>query len=365
MKKTLLASTALVAVGALAAAPASAAEKINVSVGGYMQQWFGWAENDSPAENGFDQKNDTEIHFKGSTVLDNGLEIGIQVELEGQTEGDQIDESYLWVEGGFGRLVMGKENGANYLMHYAPIEAGIGMNSGDISNSNDGSTAWIANTTGANFYNGIGTTFARTVDNDHNKITYFTPRFAGFQFGASYTPEQQADNDNARGMNNVNYEDGLSFGLNYDQKFNDFRVQASAGYFHADGQNGFEDAESHNWGLRLGYGGFTLAGSAAFYEKGQNGVNNFLEGQTYNAGIHWANGPLAASFSWLYGEQEGQAGGGDDELQAFMLSMGYTLGPGVEVRASAFHGEWEAEAGAGGGTDNDGFGVVAGFNLSF
>src|SRR5690606_18861891 len=134
MKKTLLASTALVAVAALAA-PASAAEKINVSVGGYMQQWFGWAENDSPAEDGFDQKNDTEIHFKGSTLLDNGLEVGIQVELEGQTEGDQIDESYLWVEGGFGRLVMGKENGANYLMHYAPIEAGIGMNRGDIFNS--------------------------------------------------------------------------------------------------------------------------------------------------------------------------------------------------------------------------------------
>ena len=40
MKKILLGSTALVAAGMIASAPASA--KIKLSVGGYMEQWVGY-----------------------------------------------------------------------------------------------------------------------------------------------------------------------------------------------------------------------------------------------------------------------------------------------------------------------------------
>ena len=81
MKKSLLATTALAALGAVAVAgPAVAAEKIKVSVGGYMEQWFGFADNKNnvaPNTDGFDQQSDGEIHFKGSTTLDNGIKVGI------------------------------------------------------------------------------------------------------------------------------------------------------------------------------------------------------------------------------------------------------------------------------------------------
>src|SRR3546814_10072096 len=41
---------------------------------------------------------DAEIWFNIRSVLDNGTVVGGRVELEGSTEGDQIDESYLFVE---------------------------------------------------------------------------------------------------------------------------------------------------------------------------------------------------------------------------------------------------------------------------
>ena len=83
----------------LTAAPAMAAEKIKISVGGYMEQWFGYVSSDDDTSgndfSGVDIKSDAEIHFKGSTTLDNGIEFGVNVQLEGNgNAGDQIDESY-------------------------------------------------------------------------------------------------------------------------------------------------------------------------------------------------------------------------------------------------------------------------------
>ena len=49
MKKILLGTTAIVAAGMIAAPSADAADKIKLSVGGYMNQWFGYttADDDS------------------------------------------------------------------------------------------------------------------------------------------------------------------------------------------------------------------------------------------------------------------------------------------------------------------------------
>ena len=47
MKKILLGSTAIVAAGMIVSAPSAiAAEKLKLSVGGYMEQWFGYVSAD-------------------------------------------------------------------------------------------------------------------------------------------------------------------------------------------------------------------------------------------------------------------------------------------------------------------------------
>ena len=141
MKKILLGSTAIVAAGMIVSAPVMAAahaEKMKLSVGGYMEQWVGFTSGDNGVNqdySGFDIKSDAEIHFKGSTKLDNGMTIGVNVQLEASQNGDQIDESYMIVKGSFGEINIGDENSAMYKMHYAPSDYGIGINSGDV-------TAW-------------------------------------------------------------------------------------------------------------------------------------------------------------------------------------------------------------------------------
>ena len=75
MKKSLLATTALAALGAVAvASPASA--KFEVGVSGYMEQWFGYSDNsDSAAADSdmFDQISDSEFFIGFSQTLDNNL----------------------------------------------------------------------------------------------------------------------------------------------------------------------------------------------------------------------------------------------------------------------------------------------------
>ena len=93
MKKILLGTTAIVAAGMIAAPSADAADKIKISVGGYMNQWFGYttADDESGEYQGFNNVSDTEIFFTGMTTLDNGISFGVNVQLEGNTSGDQID----------------------------------------------------------------------------------------------------------------------------------------------------------------------------------------------------------------------------------------------------------------------------------
>ena len=139
MKKILLGTSAV----ALASAFANSAYAVDweVRVGGYMEQYAAWASPDVDGLvdddfDGIDSKMDAEVHFVPSITLDNGLKIGADVQLEGNTDGsDQIDESFLFIDGAFGRVLLGSENSAGYLMNYgAPDVTFLNVNSGSLVN---------------------------------------------------------------------------------------------------------------------------------------------------------------------------------------------------------------------------------------
>ncbi|NJO67491.1 MAG: porin, partial [Rhodospirillales bacterium] len=115
MKKILYATTALATAALVAGAAgdaaaqeykSEAAERINLGISGYFQQWaVGVAQDikDTGPEtiktNPIDNKQNSEICFIGSTTLDNGLTVGINVQVEANTSSDQIDESFLFLQG--------------------------------------------------------------------------------------------------------------------------------------------------------------------------------------------------------------------------------------------------------------------------
>ena len=117
MKKLLSGTTALVAAGLLSSG-AYAADPIKISVGGYFAGGMIFvSQDDGAGEPGANTRNhrierEGEISFTGSTTLDNGIKVGINVQLEAETCGDQIDESFLWFEGAFGKIQFGSEDSA-------------------------------------------------------------------------------------------------------------------------------------------------------------------------------------------------------------------------------------------------------------
>ncbi|MCY4048948.1 MAG: porin, partial [Hyphomicrobiales bacterium] len=115
-----------------------------------------------------------EAQFTAQTTLDNGIDLMGRIELSGFTTSDQIDETYIRAQGGFGQVTLGADDDAWNLTHYSSPNPGL--------NGIDSPNYRHAVVTGAR----TGTNASLT--GDANKITYFTPRFSGFQFGISYTP---------------------------------------------------------------------------------------------------------------------------------------------------------------------------------
>ncbi|MCR9071052.1 MAG: porin [Alphaproteobacteria bacterium] len=354
MKKVLLGSTALVAAGLIAAPSAMAAERIQVGVGGYMEQWFGYSSVDQDAStrdvDGFDVKSDSEIHFKGSTTLDNGIEFGVNVQLEANSNsGDQIDESYMIIKGSFGEINIGSENSAMYKMHYAPSDFGIGINSGDQGDWAALSGSGISN---SGYFRGVlGSTYIEpNRANDSEKLTYYTPRFAGFQIGASYSPDTNQDN-NGPVDRNTGVSDMVAFGLNYTGDFSGVSIGASLGYgTFLESASGTNEPEAINAGLTIGFGGFGIGGSWA------NADDSNADGDAYNLGVSYSTGPFGVSLTYFNGDVEGGT-----EQNTYHLSGKYALGPGVSANATLGYAEFESNTGA----EIDATYLVTGIRLSF
>jgi outer membrane protein OmpU len=369
MKKNLLATSALVAAGALFSTAALAeAKPIEIKVGGYYEQWVGAIFQDSDVNTSryaddLDVQEDGEIHFKGSTTLDNGLTFGVNVQLEAATSGDQIDESYLFVRGSFGEIVLGSENGPAYAMHYGTdIDKGYGLEEGDTS------FYWFS----GGSQNTMHTSRLTDIDNDGQKIRWISPRMSGFQIGLSYTPEGRQDLDGRvpnEAQNGGIYEQIIAGAVNFDQKFDDVRVRVSAGgQFVSDHNGAASGGEDSVWGtalgLRIGAGGFE--GTVAWGHQNGVAVSTTIAAKTIDtitAGVAYTDGPMGVSLTGAYGTTDGGTSGRDLSQITLQLGVGYKVGPGVSINGTAVYVNSDDVVAS--GADFTGFGVVGGVKLSF
>jgi predicted porin len=321
MKKVLLATTALVAAGAMTAS-ASAAEKIKMGVGGYMNAALIVADYDDTDTTGWNGGNrravglqrEGEIIFNGSTTLDNGLTIGAQVQLEAWQSTDQVDEAFIYASGSWGRINLGAENSAAYLMHYAspaPAHWQFGLNSPNSA---------VAGTTLATNPN---------ITSDAEKITYFTPRMSGVQLGISYTPEIGSEDAPYSGTTNDNdttQGDVFEAGINYNGKFEDVSLKLAATYGQSQAEVAAQD-DANEWtvGGQVGFAGFTIG---AGFKQQENASN--VETDNWNIGARYATGPWGVGIQ--YAETESDDGVAN-EISAVALGGSYAMGPGVTMFA--------------------------------
>ena len=189
---------------------------MSVGVGGYMQQWFGYANRSDPdADGGFAVHSDSEIFFKGSLESDMGLKYSVHVELEGDGGETAMDESYVRVSGEFGQIEFGFRDHAMVRMHSGIKDVGIGLTSGDTQ-------AWIPGT----YLETAGHAGTAGGGNDP-KINYISPRAAGLQVGLSYAPD---DGSSRTTTPSGNDDSTWGAGLNFKQAVGDLNFTFSLGH---------------------------------------------------------------------------------------------------------------------------------------
>jgi len=376
MKKLLLGTTALVAVGALAA-PAQAADPISLSLGG---QYFAAAgveltdQNDAAGQPGADRRDhgfyhSSDISFSGETTTDNGVDVGVAFQLEGESNDDQVNEAYIYFEGNFGRVEFGSIDGAAFrtsvFLPSAYFFMGPNFPSVIWANNNfDGTSPFPVSfgpqtITTAFTYPGV---FSFSFDN--MKINYFTPRISGFQLGVSYTPEAcelesrnsgVADAQECAYLGQFTLDNNLSssflqsevleIGANYYGEINNASLALSVGYLDgtvesAGAANTFEDRQE--WAIHgtLGFGKFTVG---AGYRDDNQGV----AGPNSDTNVMAVSGSYAISDAWTLGagfvtaSAEAGAAGSEDTLDHWAIGATYMFGPGIFLMGGIENVEWE------------------------
>jgi len=405
MKHLLFGTTALVAASIVAGganAQAKPAEKIKLGVGGYFQAYFVAGDEDDaapsgviPAQPGYARrshgiKREAEVIFSGKTTLDNGIDVGVNIQLEAESCADIIDESYIFVEGSFGRIEAGAINSAPYRMHYAPPNpsgsSAFGLNSPNIRVLQPGTNQTLAV--------GLPSTY-QNLTSDAEKISYYTPRLAGFQLGISYTPDncEEGAVGSSTGNNCGGSYSGFQgdeeigqqtevfeIGVNYVGKIMAVDVAASLGYgkgnlenniraaaftagggtviaagaLAAGGQSfnptgatlaadSLDDREEYGIGLNLSYMGFTIGGAYRYDNLGTDSGHPLDDHKVWSVAGRYVWGPWGIGVQYTHAETSFRSGnilnnagavaytnvGGEDELDAFEVGLTYQLGPGI------------------------------------
>ncbi len=340
-----------------------------VQVSGYGEFYTAFAASDVETLigedfNGIDFKQDVEIAFKPSIILDNGIKIGANIQLEGNSDDDQIDESYLFIETEYGELVLGSENSAGFLLHvrapnalwldpddldeFIPFSGNVGVNVGD-----DRSRGTLGETLLENDRN-----------NDAQRITYYTPDLYGLTLGLSYARDGRQDDNTQVDRDVEDISDIFDVGLVYEREFGDFGIAVSGRWGIAQAAAG---GNPTIWGagLQLGYGGFTIGGS--FAEQNESGTE---DGTGFDVGVSYKTGPWGFSVAWHHGENvddEQPFPGADEELDVIMAGVTYKPAKGVTLLAFGGYADFEEDQGDATlqGDNVDGFAIGTGIKISF
>lgn len=382
--KKLLCTAALAGLCAVAAAPAMAQgdqSALKLDLGGYFRGYVTYASQDTAVgageERHIDILRDTEVHFTGETTLDNGLTVGMHVEAEADLDDSfDVNESYMYVSGSWGRVNFGGEDGAAYLLQVAAPSADSNI---------DGIRQYI---NPVNYDLMLGAVvgdvtfdYGQDLSGANDKITYLSPVFNGFQAGVSYTPDA---NDTlggtdvgfasaaSRSLGGVSVDDESDeygevwdLAARYEGQFDSFGVTLGAGFTHADLEEQttvtLDDRQQWNVGAAVTFGGFGLG---LVYFNDDYGVDNGVDGEAdiLVLGADYTTGPWKLGASWYNREDEFTVAGFGADLETDRYSGGvtYTYGPGMTFRGSVHYIDHEVT-----GSEGDATSFLLGSQINF
>lgn len=362
MKKVLLATTALIAATAFAA-PAKA--ELEVTVGGYTAFQAAMYDNDTANNADHDFQSEAQIAVHADATADNGLQYGAKVLMDASTsDSSNADEVGIYLAGSWGRVEMGDDDGASELNVTAPT-VGIGQ----INGSYDDFVPSGARAHMLNDHRGDHNFTALDTDDD-TKVTYYTPKFSGFQAGVSYAPQHNGGETVA--FTDTSPKDAFEFGLGYDGEFNGVMVKLGGNYNLGNASTGSEDLSAWSLGGQVGYQGFRFGGgythdgdSLATAGTADDDITSWNVGATYE------NGPWGVGISYLDVDFDtngvastvgGGATGTGGDYTAWAMGGTYTVAPGLTVGADLAFFDRNATGTA---NDNDGYVLMTDVTAAF
>ncbi len=389
MKKALLASTAIVTAAALAS-PAAAADRVKLGLGGYMEQYVGFIqqEDGDKLASGqelrdfkvFDEQSDSEVYFSGSTTLDNGIKLALRVELEGDAGAATIDESWLDIQTAWGTLRLGADDPVSDLMSVEP-RRGILNDYNNWVPAVGGNTIATANT---NSNVTVDDPYGVRTASDDNGVYYVSPKIAGFQTAVSYQPEMGSGGANGTPNSVTDAGSALSATLNWAGEVGPVAISTGYAYLHEESAvpGAAGNFVSHNVGLNVSYAGIGLGvaygrwlekdsvttTAAANTQAGSSSV----DGHMYVVGLWYISGPIEVGYNHKFQTVQGQTinaanigGNGNDENTLDGAYFNYQISDGVKWESMVFHVDYDDELSLDAASHSGGWGVVGGLRLDF
>jgi len=336
MKRALLCGTTLAGVATLTG-NAQASDGIKLEVGGFFNIVYQGV-FDKKSEGRFGNhhsldgfNHNAEVHFKGETTLDNGLTIGAHIELEGENATDQIDQSYVYWQGGFGKVQIGSQDKA--IANYCLLPPGATSNF----------SAYSPNAWGSNDPIGSNAACVDT-ENDNQGIVYITPSFGGFQLFLSYTPSNNAEDYTQDGVNghgtphNVDGTAHHSFSAyaTYAYSGEDWGINWGGGgswqtaFNHGPGNDG--PGSDYQTDLNVTFGKFSVGGVLEYFQQGGSDNNAYVVGgggaytmDAWTFGMQGSHGHYNGTDAFSFTADPG----GSRNLNRVIATTQYALGPGV------------------------------------
>jgi len=389
MKKIAL-SSALLAGFLASTAVAGSTAPVMVGVGGAADFQAGFrSQKDAYKTNNLtqNQKNmalggDAKVYVKAMGKADNGLTYGGVLQLNttannrGGSYSSNFDRTYLFVESMFGRVEMG---GNKDVANTMKVDASsFAHGNGGASNSDF--ETYINAGTGADTYwvSGDLAGSKSMGKEEARKISYYSPRFSGVQFGLSYTPDTANNGMNEVGTNVAmsprNFKDVLSAGLTYSQQMDQMKFDmsltgVSGKSIHnaaTDTAGKSHDLSGYALGVSMNYANVTFGGSygsmnkkAFLVDLGANATAaaNAKNVTYWTAGVAYEQGPVGASVTYLNSDYQ------RNKFTNVAFGVDYKLAPGMMPYAELSSFTYKSNDKS--VKKNSGTAVVVGTSLTF
>jgi hypothetical protein len=315
MRKVLLTTTALIALGGISAATAD----VNIS-GKLIQRYNQWSDDDAATAgaNNSSMTKDLQLWIQSSATLDNGMTVGGNIRLRGEGVGTPDDRNYVVVGGDFGSITWGST--------WAPIYSNsVGYNWMDDTNSggeySGGSVGGTATTDDGATRSRVFTDSYTSTSGKAQKVIYTTPSINGLKASVSFA-DAGATSEGDHTSIAVVYNNG-PMKVYY----------ATEDAEHADSNSTTQDTELREYGLQYSadFGRiWVLAKSDKNTTVAGTEMSN-QEGNQIGIAYNLADNLTGVAYYTTSEENASSSANNNDEYTATAVGVDYAVGGGLHM----------------------------------